>query len=74
MSLSDPWADSLDIISLKPVKKLLEINPMGLSAPWDDSLGIIALQPVKKCHGLTQWDLASLWPTLSVLLPSRELK
>ena len=54
MSLSAPWADSLDIIALNPVKKIPEINPMGLSAPWSDSIDIFALQTAKNCHGLTQ--------------------
>ena len=46
MILSDPWADSLDIISLQLVKKLLEINPMDCRAPWGDSLEIIYLEPL----------------------------
>ena len=48
ISLSAPWADSLVVIALKPVKKWLDINPMGHSAPGDDSLDIIALQIAKK--------------------------
>ena len=47
MSLSVPWSDSLDIIALKPVKKVLGINPLGFSAPWAESLVIISLHPVK---------------------------
>ena len=47
MSISAPWADSLDITALKIVKYILGINPMGLSAPWSNSIYIIALQPVK---------------------------
>ena len=47
MGLSDPWDESLDIISLLTVKKWLEINPTGLSAPWDNSIDIIALQTDK---------------------------
>ena len=34
MGISAPWANSNDIIALKPVKKILVINPMGLSTPW----------------------------------------
>ena len=48
MGLSDPWADSLDIITFDPVEKLREINPMDLSAPWADYLDIIAQHSVKK--------------------------
>ena len=47
MVLSDPWADSLDIISLRPVKKWLGVNPMILSVPWVDSLDIISVQKAK---------------------------
>ena len=47
MGLSPPRADSLVIIALQPVKKLIGINPMGLISPGDDSLGIITLKPVK---------------------------
>ena len=47
MVLSAPWADSLKIIDLKPVKKLRWINPMDLSAPRDNYLDIIALHQVK---------------------------
>ena len=47
MGLSDSWDDSVDIIVLRSVKKILGIKPMGLSAPWAESLVIIVLQPVK---------------------------
>ena len=47
MGPSSPWADSIDIIALKPVTKKLGINPMVLISPWADSLLIIALQAVK---------------------------
>ena len=42
MVLSVPGADSLDIISLRPVKKLIRINPMILSAPWAEYLILLA--------------------------------
>ena len=45
MFLSAPRADSIEIISLQPVKKLIGINPMILSVPWDNSLDIVALKP-----------------------------
>ena len=44
MGLSSPWADSLDIIALNPVKKLPWVIPMVLSIPMDDSIDIIDLQ------------------------------
>ena len=44
MGLSSPWADSIDIIALHPVKKWLGINPMVISVPWDDSIDIIAFR------------------------------
>ena len=47
MGLSAPWAESLDIISLRPVKKFPRVNPMGLSVPMADSLDIIAFQADK---------------------------
>ena len=47
MGLGDPWSDSIDIIALKPAKKI-GINPMGISYPWADSLVIISFQTVKK--------------------------
>ena len=46
MGLSAPRTNSLEIIALKPVKKLIRINPIILSAPWADSLDIISLNPV----------------------------
>ena len=48
MGLSAPRADSLYIIALQPVKKLLWINPMELSDPWAHSLDIIDLQTAKQ--------------------------
>ena len=48
MILSSPKADSLGIITFKPVLKILGINPMGLSALWEISLDTTSLQPVKK--------------------------
>ena len=69
MGLSTPCTDSLDIIDLQTVKKLLDINPMGLSPPWADSLDILALYPVNKnCQGLTQCDEVLLGPNLLILL------
>ena len=47
MCISAPWADSLEIIALLPVKKCLGINPMGLSAPRAKYLQISSLQTVK---------------------------
>ena len=44
MVLSTPWSDSLDIITLQPVKKLPWVNPMGLSVPMANSIDIIAFQ------------------------------
>ena len=48
MGLSDPWAESLDIISLQPVKKWIGVNPMGLSAPRINSLVIVFCRQFKK--------------------------
>ena len=74
MSLTAPWADSLEIISLIQLKKL-GINPVGLSSPWANSFYIIALQTERKkgCL-LTQWDLVSLGPTILILFHSIHLK
>ena len=47
MGLSAPWADSILIIALRPVKTFLEINPMVNISPWADSLDIISLQTSK---------------------------
>ena len=47
MVLSTPWADSLDIIALLPVKKLTWVNPMGLSVLMANSLYIIYFQTDK---------------------------
>ena len=49
MGLSAPWDDSIDIIILNPLKKILWINPMGISYPWENYLVIIALQTFKNC-------------------------
>ena len=48
MGLSTPWAYSLDIIALRPVKRRLGITPMVLSDPRDDSFDIIALYTAEK--------------------------
>ena len=40
--------ESLDIIDLRKVKKLIGINQMSLSVPWSKYLDIISLRPVKK--------------------------
>ena len=47
MSLIAPWVESLDIIALNPVKKILGINPMVLSSHWAYALDVIALRLVK---------------------------
>ena len=47
MSLSAPWADSINIIALQTVKTFPRVNPMGLSVPMADSLDIIAFQTAK---------------------------
>ena len=47
IGLSSPWAESLQIIALHPVKNQ-GINPMVLSVPWADSFEIISLRPVRK--------------------------
>ena len=46
MGLSAPWDNSLEIIVMNPVKKLLGINPMGLSDPRAKYLYIIVFQIV----------------------------
>ena len=46
MGLSDPRSDSLEIIALQKVKKMIGINPIGISAPWANSIDIIDLKPV----------------------------
>ena len=51
MDINAPWDDSIEIIVLKPVKKLLGINPMGIIAPRDDSLEIISLQKLNNIAG-----------------------
>ena len=74
MILSYPWADSIDIIDLKPVKKIPGIKPMGITTPWAVFIYIIALQPVKNVWELTQWDLVYLGLTILILLPYIHLK
>ena len=44
MGLSVSWADSIEIIHLQPVRKILGIKPMDHIAPMVDSLEIIAFQ------------------------------
>ena len=51
MGLSDPWSDSLEIISLQQVKKNVRVNPIFLSDPWANSLDIISLRPVQNYKG-----------------------
>ena len=46
MGLITPRYDSLEIIALQPVKKLVVINPMVLNSPWYNSLDIIVLKKV----------------------------
>ena len=47
MGLSDPWADSLDIIALQTVKQLTWVNTMLISVPMADSIDIISFQTTK---------------------------
>ena len=47
MGISAPWAESIDIISLRPVK-VQGMTPMGLIYPWVDSLEVISLWSVIK--------------------------
>ena len=61
MGLSAPWAYSLDMISLNPVKKLMGFNPMSLSVPWADYLIIIALNPVLKILGINPVGFGAPW-------------
>ena len=58
MVLIAPWDNSLDIISLQPVKKLLGINPMGLIFPWYDFLEIISLHTEKTIIGINTMVLS----------------
>ena len=37
LGLSNPWANSIEMVALHPVVKLRGINPTELSAPLDDS-------------------------------------
>ena len=61
MGLSAPFVDSIDIIALTPVLKILGIAPIGLSSPWDGSLLIIALQPVKQLLGIKPMGHSAPW-------------
>ena len=47
MGIGAPRYDSLHIISLQKIFKLLGINPTILSAPRDNSLEIIDLEKIK---------------------------
>ena len=47
MVFISPWGESLVIIALQSVKKLLGINPMVCNAPGSRSLDIITLDQVK---------------------------
>ena len=47
MGISAPWAESLDIIALQPIKILRWVNPMGLSVPMDEFLDVIDFQKAK---------------------------
>ena len=70
MGISASWADSLVIIGLHMVLKMLGVNPMGRSASWYNSLDIISLDPVtNNGYVLNQWSLVPLGNTLLVLLP-----
>ena len=47
LGLSAGRADSLDMINLKPARKVaVGMNPMGLSSPWNEFLEMIDLHPV----------------------------
>ena len=73
MIISYPWADSIDIIALKIVTKILGINPTVLGAPRVDSLVIIAFQTAEiSFYVLTQWTLMPLRPILFWLFPFRQ--
>ena len=48
MVFSSPRPDSIKIIALQKVEKLLGMNQMSLSEPWSESLDIIYFKPVKK--------------------------
>ena len=52
-SLSDPWDDYIEMISLKPVNRLQWMNPMVLCAFWADYIDMIAFKPVKNYEGRT---------------------
>ena len=69
MGLSYPRDESIDIISLRSLKKLIGVKIMSLSSPWDDYLDIIALNLVFKNLGLTQGELLTLVTTLLIILP-----
>ena len=47
MNLSDPWANSPEIVDFHPLKILQEIIKLVLSTPWSNSIEIIDLQSVK---------------------------
>ena len=51
MVLSSPSADYIEIITLKTVKKMLGINPMGLITPRAYSLEVVSLQTVFYVRG-----------------------
>ena len=50
MGLSEPWAESPEIIVFQTVRILTGFNPMVLSTPRSDSLDIIAFQKVKNAR------------------------
>ena len=54
MVLSTPRSEYPDIFVLRPVIKLIGIDPVIHSDTWADSIDIIALNPVFKNYGLTQ--------------------
>ena len=54
MVISAPRANSIEIMALQTIKKLIGIPLMRLSVPWSDSIDNISLKTVKKYWGLTQ--------------------
>ena len=64
MVLSAARDEYFEIIALQPVKKLLDMNPMGLSAAWVDYIEIIVTKPVKKLLGINPWALVPLGTTI----------
>ena len=51
MRIIAPRAESLNIITFLPSKKMHYINTIILTASWADSLEMIYLDPVRKIEG-----------------------